>query len=118
MENKILDNRENDENKGDVVFLQDYFNEEDYLRLNPDVAKAIENHTFASGKEHYNRYGKYEGRPVVIHKQPVPAHMMKADNMVDVPVEFKQVQKVIYPEGNTMPFEVYFNKCYLEQKPK
>jgi len=38
------------------------FDEEFYLRLYPDVAKAVELGTFASGKAHYEKHGRREGR--------------------------------------------------------
>lgn len=38
------------------------FNESDYLDANPDVAAAVSNGQFDSGQEHYNKYGKTEGR--------------------------------------------------------
>jgi predicted SAM-dependent methyltransferase len=38
------------------------FNEVNYLKFNPDVAKAVEQGAFASGAEHYQIFGKDEGR--------------------------------------------------------
>lgn len=38
------------------------FNEAEYLAANPDVADAISNGSFHSGREHYEKYGKGEGR--------------------------------------------------------
>lgn len=38
------------------------FNEAVYLAANPDVAVAISNGSFHSGREHYEKYGKGEGR--------------------------------------------------------
>lgn len=38
------------------------FNEANYLTLNPDVASAIRNGEFASGFDHYSRFGHLEGR--------------------------------------------------------
>lgn len=39
------------------------FDEQYYLAQNPDVAAAVKAGQFASGQEHYNQYGKKEGRP-------------------------------------------------------
>jgi hypothetical protein len=39
------------------------FNEEDYLKANPDVALAVERGEMRSGKDHYEKYGRAEGRP-------------------------------------------------------
>ncbi len=40
-----------------------HFNEELYLRLNPDVRLAMAAGSFSSGREHFERYGRAEGRP-------------------------------------------------------
>jgi len=38
------------------------FNEVDYLAVNPDVAMAVKEGAFRCGREHYEQYGKSEGR--------------------------------------------------------
>jgi hypothetical protein len=38
------------------------FNEAEYLAANPDVAAAVKEGKFRSGREHYEMYGKKEGR--------------------------------------------------------
>jgi hypothetical protein len=38
------------------------FREADYLRNNPDVAQAVRQGQFASGWDHFQRYGRLEGR--------------------------------------------------------
>lgn len=43
---------------------QDDFNEADYLAANPDVAKAVQAGLQKSGRDHYLRHGKKEGRPL------------------------------------------------------
>jgi len=40
------------------------FVEEDYLELNPDVKVALGKGLIKSGKEHYSRFGKNEGRRI------------------------------------------------------
>jgi hypothetical protein len=40
------------------------FNEELYLTLHPDVAKAVGQGLLVSGKEHFLKYGKAEGRRI------------------------------------------------------
>jgi SAM-dependent methyltransferase len=40
----------------------DNFDEKAYLRANPDVAKAVAGGQMKSGKEHFNHFGKNEGR--------------------------------------------------------
>ncbi len=42
------------------------FDEETYLRLNPDVRLAVASGGFRSGREHYERYGRAEGRPFMM----------------------------------------------------
>ena len=44
-----------------VVDLSD-FSEADYLALNPDVAYAVARGEFESGRQHFERFGKAEGR--------------------------------------------------------
>src|SRR5262245_797315 len=39
------------------------FDEEWYLGANPDVAAAVSSNMFRSGREHYVRHGRFEGRP-------------------------------------------------------
>lgn len=44
-------------------FMSDLiFNEAEYLAVNPDVAAAVKEGNFPSGREHYEKYGKGEGR--------------------------------------------------------
>ncbi|OYV38831.1 MAG: hypothetical protein B7Z81_04090 [Acidocella sp. 20-61-6] len=40
------------------------FDEETYLRLNPDVRLAVASAVFRSGRDHYERFGRREGRPL------------------------------------------------------
>lgn len=40
-----------------------HFDEDLYLRLNPDVQLAVAAGGFRSGRDHYERYGRAEGRP-------------------------------------------------------
>lgn len=42
--------------------MEDQFNESEYLAANPDVAVAVRSGQFSSGLEHYEKYGKKEGR--------------------------------------------------------
>jgi len=41
---------------------QTLFDEKNYLQANPDVEKAVQNGQFISGLDHFQRYGKSEGR--------------------------------------------------------
>lgn len=41
-------------------FFDDCFVEKNYLAANRDVEKSIANHTFKSGKQHWDLYGKRE----------------------------------------------------------
>ncbi len=43
-------------------WMEGEFEEDLYLFLNPDVAKAVQNGFCASGREHWIRYGGFEGR--------------------------------------------------------
>ena len=42
--------------------MSDEFVEADYLEANPDVAAAVKTKLFQSGRDHYEKYGKGEGR--------------------------------------------------------
>lgn len=42
--------------------MSTYFDEQAYLRANPDVAAAVARGEFKSGADHYNLYGQYERR--------------------------------------------------------
>jgi GT2 family glycosyltransferase len=52
------------------------FNEELYLRLNPDVLIAVAGGSFRSGREHFERFGRAEGRPVALPVNLVPDRVM------------------------------------------
>ena len=41
------------------------FNEDDYLALNPDVAAAVKAGAFTSGRDHFERFGRSEGRAFI-----------------------------------------------------
>lgn len=43
-----------------------FFDEESYLRLNPDVRKAVTDGRFASGRDHFELFGRGEGRPTTL----------------------------------------------------
>jgi len=45
-----------------VQFQESPFNEGEYLEANPDVAAAVKEGGFRSGREHYEKYGAREGR--------------------------------------------------------
>jgi 2-polyprenyl-3-methyl-5-hydroxy-6-metoxy-1,4-benzoquinol methylase len=42
--------------------MNDQFNELEYILANPDVAEAVKSGLFSSGLEHYQQFGKKEGR--------------------------------------------------------
>lgn len=44
------------------MMFGDDFSEADYLNTHPDVAAAVSSGTFQSGREHFDQYGKSEGR--------------------------------------------------------
>jgi GT2 family glycosyltransferase len=55
-----------DSSDPDAAANEAAFDEEIYLRLNPDVRLAVAGGGFRSGREHYERYGRAEGRPFVM----------------------------------------------------
>jgi hypothetical protein len=121
------------------------FDEEYYLEHNPDVKDAVIKGTFKTGKDHYIKYGKDEGRKVkfniitdILRTNPtlldhidnyinpltlkgyvaIPRVPEKKLNMVDVPLRFKPIQSIEYPEGNKIPFERYFEQYFVENRPE
>jgi hypothetical protein len=115
------------------------FDNDWYYEKYKDVANELKKGTvlFTDGEEHYHKYGKGEGREchyqtrtkIAIEKTNPgwTKHLTLGDykeetrnmfvNMVDVPLEFRQVQLIEYPKGNELPFEQYFYKKFLEIKP-
>jgi len=51
------------------------FDEADYLAANPDVAAAVRSGVFASGAEHYARYGINENRVTVLQRRDPPLQL-------------------------------------------
>lgn len=49
-----------------VLATRKNFDEDGYLRANPDVAIAVEQKKFSSGREHFDQYGSREGRSIYI----------------------------------------------------
>jgi hypothetical protein len=45
-----------------VTFIEQHFDEEWYLHTYPDVLDALKLKTFTSGKDHYIKFGRKEGR--------------------------------------------------------
>jgi GT2 family glycosyltransferase len=56
------------------------FDEEIYLRLNADVRQAVASGTFRSGRDHYDRYGRKEGRPFQVPETVVRDRIFTAGN--------------------------------------
>jgi hypothetical protein len=121
------------------------FDEQYYLEHNPDVKQAISTGTFPTGKYHYDMYGRAEGRkhkfnlrdeiesahaalvthvesytdPLTLKGYIAPSRTPKKElNMVDVPLRFKPMQSIEYPEGNKIPFERYFEQYFIENRPE
>jgi predicted SAM-dependent methyltransferase len=51
-----------DTKSGELKMKEREFNEAEYLGANPDVAAAVKEGKFHSGREHYEKYGEREGR--------------------------------------------------------
>jgi hypothetical protein len=122
----------------DIKKKEIVFNEENYLKLYPDVARAVARGKFANGYEHYLRYGKKEGRRFDLEEKldglidrvnpswsnhltlkgyVEKPRVLDTLNMVEVPEEFKQIQNIEYPKGNKVPFERYFEQTFMEDRP-
>ena len=44
------------------TLIQGTFNNQAYMDQNPDVAQAIQRGDFTSAQQHYDTFGKFEGR--------------------------------------------------------
>ncbi len=66
------------------------FNEETYLRFNPDVRAAVAAGAFRSGRDHYERYGRAEGRP---YKMLDPA----SRNRIVVTTDLQTTREAVRP---------------------
>jgi hypothetical protein len=114
------------------------FDENFYLEHNPDVKNAVQKGQFPSGYDHFVKFGNLEQRPFrflghggevknMYLKEHHPDKMILGNykeplrnmfvNMVDVPLEYRQIQQEEYPTGNVLPFEQYFYKKFVEIKP-
>lgn len=56
------DDRERKRNRGSQEASEAEFDEDEYLRCNPDVARAVERGQMRSGHIHYKTFGRREGR--------------------------------------------------------
>lgn len=79
---------------GAAVQGGDLFNEALYLRLNPDVQQAVAAGTFRSGREHYERFGRAEGRPTL-----APANLVRDRVMITADPD-RLGEKPRAPAGN------------------
>jgi FkbM family methyltransferase len=94
--------------------------EGEYLKKYPDVAMAIMRGSFKSGREHYDRYGRSEGREWGGGKiiSVNPSNTIVKVNKIDVPLKYRPNQSIVYPNGNNTPFEKWFYQWHLEHNPK
>jgi len=121
-----------------MVDNNNFFDEEFYFLLYPDVQEAVKKGIFSCGYNHYNDFGRKEGRQANFKTEQqfqidrnypgIEQHLTlegykpqpKKDiclNMVNVPEEFMPNQNNEYPKGNVIPFERYFNNKFIEIKP-
>jgi len=66
------------------------FDEEVYLRLNPDVRVAVSAGSFHSGRDHYERFGRIEGRPFRLNKTVARDRVVMSGD-IDAPREKPKV---------------------------
>lgn len=66
-----------------MITIRDLFDEEFYLKNNPEVAEAVAQKTFASGFEHFLQYGQREGRD--------PGPMFNTEFYISAPSGFAEV---------------------------
>lgn len=96
------------------LILNELFNENFYLERNPDVAGAIANGTFSSAFEHYNAFGKFEGRsPSIVFDSPFYFNNnpnLAFEVAVDDYIQFGQFE-------NRDPSALFDADYYLENNP-
>jgi hypothetical protein len=107
--------------------LAQYFDDEYYLNLYPDVEKAINKGLFNKAYDHYRDFGEKEGRKALFHlplENKLTNHVVSEIKKINtnllielVPEEFRPIQNIEYPEGNKIPFERYFTGKILELRP-
>jgi len=80
------------------------FDESAYLRLNPDVAEAVNNQSFPSGWAHYLTHGYHENRPGVSIESYRRAQAILANNPKG-PVPPDNLRKRVHGDANLLQFE-------------
>ena len=91
------------------------FNETDYLELNPDVADAVNKQIFSTGKDHYDRFGRSEGRKTFILKgEP----RINRAYVTEIPEIFNLIDESPYPLTSKLEFERYFCQRLIEENPE
>lgn len=87
------------------------FNEESYLLYHPDVAQAVREFKFESGRQHYERFGRDEGRKWYTGTATniVIPNIFQQPTYRDIPAG--------YPEGNTIGFERWYHEWIQKNNP-
>jgi len=81
------------------------FDESAYLRLNPDVAEAVNNLSFPSGWSHYITHGYYENRPGVSPEGHRKAQSI-LENHAKGPVPPEKLRNRVHGDTDLLHFEV------------
>jgi uncharacterized repeat protein (TIGR03803 family) len=98
-----------------LVSQNSLFDEHYYLEMNPDVAAAVAKGIFATGYDHYIKYGQYEGR------SPSPywdeAWYLQANPDVAAAVKAGRISSgfmhyYLYGQYENRPGLLYFNTSY------
>ncbi len=77
----------------------DYWDEDDYLAANPDVAAVVSLNGFSSGYEHYMMYGRYEGRRGGLSIYDYPAYWDESAYLNENPDVASAVFKHFFNNG-------------------
>lgn len=59
------------------------FKENEYLQMYPDVEKAVNDGIFKSGKSHYDKFGKSEGRASSFASKKISPRDQAVFNLID-----------------------------------
>ena len=89
-----------------VPVTDNNFNEKDYLRSNPDIAQAVREGVIESGKMHFEKYGRNEGRKMKLSLSTQPHSWMFKVLSKMIPRSLKKELQEYIVDQNTILTEI------------